>query len=363
MGIDKPLKHRFRRCLLSWYEIHKREMPWRDTDDPYKILVSEVMLQQTQVYTVEKYYRRFIHRFPTVHQLAEARMDEVMKAWEGLGYYARARHLHKAAREIVSRFGGNIPANAGDLLSLPGIGRYTAGAVLSIAFHEPVPILDGNVIRLLSRVFHITGNVQKAGTQKVLWSLAEEVLPRGRVQDFNQALMELGAVICKPKQPNCASCPLSKICEANKLSIQMKLPVRPPRRTIPHFNVTAGIIWKDGKFLITLRPPRGLLGGLWEFPGGKLEEGEDLGSCLQREIREELGILIEVGDSLVSVKHAYSHFRITLHALECRYVGGKIRLLGCDDYRWITPRDLEKFAFPAADRKIIKVLKEGSYDF
>ena len=362
MRIEADIKRRFRGCVLGWYGKHRRAMPWRNTDDPYKIWVSEVMLQQTQVATVESYYHRFIHRFPTVHHLAGARPDEVMKAWEGLGYYGRARHLLRAAKDIVSRFGGMVPDNIDDLLSLPGIGRYTAGAILSIAYGSPVPVLDGNVKRLLTRVFHITENVDKTGTQKILWTLAEALIPRARVGVFNQGMMELGAVVCKPGQPLCVSCPLAGICEARRLSIMTELPVRTPRKPIPHYDVTAGIIWKDGKLLITRRPPKGLLGGLWEFPGGKLEKGEDLESCLIREIREELGIRIEVQEPIIVVKHAYSHFRITLHAFRCKYAGGRIRLFECDDYRWITPKELERFAFPAADHRIIEVLMKQKED-
>jgi len=356
MKIDGPFKRRFRSRLLSWYEKHRRELPWRETDDPYQIWVSEIMLQQTQVSTVEPYYERFIDRFPTVVDLAEADLNDVMKLWEGLGYYGRARHLHKAAREILSRFAGKIPNNLQDLLSLPGIGRYTAGAILSIAFHESVPILDGNVIRLLARIFHVTECVDKPDTRKVLWNIAGELLPLKRIDDFNQGIMELGSIICKPKQPLCDVCSLETLCEAKRLSIQAQLPVRRPRKPIPHYHVTAGIIWRGENLLITLRPPRGLLGGLWEFPGGKQEEGEDLASCLHREIREELGIEIQVGDLFTSVKHAYTHFKITLHAFHCTYIEGEIQLIECDDYRWISPKEFEKYAFPAADRKIIEEL-------
>jgi A/G-specific adenine glycosylase len=360
MRIEEKFKQRLRRRLLSWYEKHRRDMPWRETDDPYKIWVSEIMLQQTQVKTVESYYHAFVRRFPTVEGLAKANLHEVMKVWEGLGYYGRARNLHRAAREVVSRFDGRIPDNIHDLISLPGIGRYTAGAILSIAFHQPVAILDGNVMRLLSRVFHVTENVDKSETRNVLWNIARDILPRKRVQDFNQGLMELGNMVCRPRQPLCDMCPVAPLCEAKRLSIQAQLPVRTPRKPIPHHDVTAGIIWKGDRLLITLRPPRGLLGGLWEFPGGTLEAGETLQDCLKREIREELGIDIEVGDPVVSVKHAYTHFKITLHAFHCRYAGGKIRCLACDDYRWITTKDFGEYAFPAADRKIIEILEKES---
>ena len=315
------------------------------------------MLQQTQVRTVEGYYERFIERFPTVESLAGAEIGEVMKVWEGLGYYGRARNMHRAAQEIVERFDGRIPDDVSAMMSLPGIGRYTAGAVLSIAYGKRVPVLDGNVTRLLSRIFHVTDDVGRAATQSILWDIAGALLPVKRLQDFNQAMMELGSVVCSPRRPSCETCPLSGICEANRLGIQEFLPVKTPKKPVPHYDVTAGIIWNGEKLLITLRPPKGLLGGLWEFPGGKQEKGESLEDCLRREIREELDIEIGVEEHLVSVKHAYSHFRITLHAYMCRYIVGKIVCHACDDYQWILPAELDDFAFPAADRKIISLLK------
>lgn len=361
MRVEPSIQRRFHSRLLSWYKREARSLPWRQTKDPYRIWVSEVMLQQTQVRTVEAYYGRFLSRFPSVAALAKAAPDAVMKSWEGLGYYSRARHLHQASREVVKRFAGRVPDTRQELVSLPGIGSYTAGAILSIAFGKPEAVLDGNVIRVLSRVFHITQDIRRASTQKTLWSLSEALLPKRRIRDYNQALMELGALICRPGNPACSDCPVSGVCEARRLSIQEELPVKSPRKPVPHYEVTAGIIWQDNRFLITRRPPKGLLGGLWEFPGGKLEQGETLQGCLKREIREELGIAVEVGAHLTSVEHAYTHFRITLHAFECRYRGGRIRLIGIDDYRWILPGKLGGFALPAADHKIIALLKDRRY--
>ncbi|MBM4312969.1 MAG: A/G-specific adenine glycosylase [Deltaproteobacteria bacterium] len=361
MGVEGRFQLRFHKKLVSWYDKQSRPLPWRETKDPYRIWVSEVMLQQTQVKTVESYYRLFIDRFPSVEDLARAAPDEVMKHWEGLGYYGRARHLHRAAREVVERFDGRVPDTLSDLLSLPGIGRYTAGAILSIAFAKPAAVLDGNVIRVLARIFHITDDVRKTAAHKLLWSLAESLLPKRRIRDYNQALMELGALVCRTRNPACPDCPVSTLCEACRLNLQRELPVKSPRKPVPHYVVTAGIIWKGDRLLITRRPPKGLLGGLWEFPGGKLEPGEKLEDCLRREIREELGIVVEVQTLLTSVEHAYTHFRITLHAFECRYRGGRIRLIGVDAYRWILPHELDKFALPAADHKIIALLKNGHY--
>jgi len=358
MKITEHIKIKINSSLLGWFEQYQRPMPWRETSDPYKIWIAEVMLQQTQVNTVEPYFHRFILIFPTVQSLAEADIHRVMKAWEGLGYYSRARHLHAASRQMMSRFQGMIPDNLTDLLSLPGIGRYTAGAILSIAFGKPAPVLDGNVIRVLTRVFHVTDNIDKAITRKVLWELAERLLPKDNIRSFNQALMELGALICKPVNPNCSICPLLSVCQASKLRLQAMLPVRSPRKPVPHYDVTAGVIWKANRLLITLRPPKGLLGGLWEFPGGKVKPKETLEACLKREIMEELNLKVDIKFHLISVKHAYTHFKITLHAFECQYQNGHIRKDpdAIDDFRWIAASELDQYAFPGADRKVITAI-------
>ncbi|MBN2103740.1 A/G-specific adenine glycosylase [bacterium] len=359
MKIAKHIKLKLNSCLLSWFEQHQRPLPWRQTSDPYRIWISEVMLQQTQVTTVESYFHRFIRQYPNVQSLAEADLHHLMKVWEGLGYYSRARHLHAAAQEIVSRFHGVFPDNLDDLLSLPGIGRYTAGAILSIAFEKPAPILDGNAVRVLTRVFHITDNIDKAFTQNILWKLAEQILPEKNVRSFNQAVMELGALICKPGKPDCSICPISSICRANELHLQAMIPLRSPRKPVPHYDVTAGIIWRADRFLITLRPPKGLLGGLWEFPGGKVKPGETLETCLKREILEELNLRIHIKSHLVSVGHAYTHFKITLHVFECQCQAGRIRMNpdAATDFQWITASLLDQYAFPGADRKVIVAIQ------
>jgi A/G-specific adenine glycosylase len=347
--------------LLAWYAHHRRDLPWRQTRDPYHIWVAEVMLQQTQVATVMPYYQRFLERFPTVEVLAAASLDDILKLWEGLGYYARARHLHAAARTVVSEFGGHIPDTREELLSLPGIGRYTAGALLSIAWNQDVPALDGNARRVLGRVSAIREDVTRGAGQHQLWNLAESLLPPGQAGDFNQALMDLGATICTPRAPLCEECPLSKECRAHRLGQEEQFPPRRPRRPLPHYEVAAGVIW-DGaeRFLIAQRLPKGLLGGLWEFPGGKREPSETLEECLQRELNEELAVNVTVGAPLTVVQHAYTHFRITMHAFHCRLVSGQPRALGCAEWNWITLDQVERFAFSAADHKIIAALRASS---
>ena len=314
------------------------------------------MLQQTQVQTVIPYYRRWIKVFPDFQTLARAPLDKMLKCWEGLGYYSRARNLHVLAKTVVKYHGGRLPKSDTELRALPGIGRYTAGAVLSIAFQKPVPLVDGNVARVLSRYFGIRRDISLPATQKSLWAIAEKLVPERSAGDYNQALMELGATVCRPRLPDCPRCPLKSGCRALRLDLQHKLPIKKKKEKTPHFHIGAGVIWHGGKILISQRPLKGLLGGLWEFPGGKQETGESIRQTIRREIREELGIEIEVGRKLVEVEHAYSHFKITLHAHQGIYRSGKIRTLGVRDWRWVRPRELKRFAFPAANQPIIRKL-------
>lgn len=349
-----------RENLLAWYRQNKRDLPWRQARDPYVIWVSEIMLHQTQVTTVLPYYQHFLARFPTVFDLAQAPLADVLKAWEGLGYYARARNLHQAAQRIVAEHGGRVPDDDAALLKLPGVGGYTAGAILSIAYGRNRAAVDGNVLRVLSRVLHVTTDIADPATRREIESAATRLLPPGEAGDFNQALMDLGATTCLPRRPRCLLCPLSTICEANKLGIQELLPVRAPKKPVPHYQVAAAVIWRNdqgGEFLIAQRLPKGLLGGLWEFPGGKQELGEALPDCLRREICEELGFGITVGELLTVVEHAYTHFRITMHAFHCHRQEGEPQIIGVADWRWIMLDQVGDFAFSAADHKIIAALR------
>ncbi len=349
----------FHTDLLAWYDRHAADLPWRATRDPYRVWLSEVMLQQTQVETVKPYYARFLAAYPTVQALAAARLDDVLKLWEGLGYYSRARSLHRAAQAIVQQHGGQFPAEAAALEKLPGVGRYTAGAVASIAFDQPTPVVDGNVIRVLARLLDLPDDVTQAAVQARLWQTASAWMPRERPGDYNQALMELGRVVCRPRRPRCAVCPIRQHCLAAARGTQAQRPVKTRRPIAPHYDVTAGLIWDDqGRLLIAQRPPDGLLGGLWEFPGGKQEPGETLPACLRRELREELGIEVEVGELFVRVRHAFTHFRITLHAFDCRYLGGPPQALGVQAWAWAAPNELGRYSFGKADRDIIRALHD-----
>ena len=350
-------------ALLKWAADHLRPLPWRTTPrDPYRVWISEVMLQQTRVETVVPYFERWMQRFPDVQALAHAPLDDVLKAWEGLGYYARARHLHAAAQQIVAAHGGQVPADAEALRRLPGVGRYTAGAILSIAFGRDEPALDGNIRRVLSRAFAVA-EPSRARLDAALWRLARALLPSGRAGAFNEALMELGATVCTPRSPLCAQCPWAFACAAFAAGQQALFPHRPARKQTPHYDVTAAVIWREpGVFLIAQRNAEGLLGGLWEFPGGKVEPGESLEDCLRREILEELGVRIRVGERLTVVRHAYSHFRITLHAFHAWMEGGEPepRAIGCAAWRWIRLDEAASLAFSAADLRILDALRAES---
>jgi A/G-specific adenine glycosylase len=342
--------------LLAWFRKNARDLPWRRTKDPYAIWVAEIMLQQTQSDTVKPYYAKFLKRFPTLRHLAKARLDDVLKVWEGLGYYSRARNLHLAAGRIVRDFGGRVPQLRDDLLKLPGVGLYTAGAIASIAFNRDEPVVDGNVTRVLCRLFRIRQDPRSSGTQKRLWRLAEELLPSGKARLFNQAMMELGATVCLPRNPHCNDCPLGRMCGAKAHDEQEKLPRRVRKRPLPRHTAVVAVIYKNRKILIDKRQPGGLLGGLWELPGGKVEKGESLEAALLREVREESGVKVRILRPLVTVEHAYSHFSVTLHAFECAHVSGKPKCHTCVDYRWVLPGQLKKYAFPAANKKIFASL-------
>ena len=346
-----------RKALLRWFTEKARDLPWRRTKDPYAIWISEIMLQQTRVLAVVPYYKRFLNRFPTIERLARARLDTVIKLWEGLGYYSRARNLHATAKKIVTEFHGHLPATREELLTLPGIGRYTAGAIASIAFDRREPLVDGNVTRVLCRIFRIKGSPKDVAIQKRIWCIAEELVPEGHAGQFNQALMELGSEVCLPRHPRCGDCPANRLCEARRHDEQDSLPTRAPKKQLPFHTVAVGVIYRNGRILIDKRKPEGLLGGLWEFPGGKKRRGESLETALRREIREELAITVRVGRLLAVVDHIYSHFRVRIHAFECVYLSGEPRCIACAAFKWVRLGDLGRYAFPAANNRIIQILR------
>ena len=347
---------RIQKKLLEWYSGNKRDLPWRHTSDPYHILVSEVMLQQTQVKTVIPYYQAFLSRFPSVRHLAEATLQDVLKAWEGLGYYARARNLHRAARMIVTDHDGCVPEDDASIQRLPGIGGYIAAAVLSIAFGQDRAVVDGNVKRVLARLFCMPPPVNATPAHKLFQAVASTILDERKPGDFNQAMMELGALICKPGIPECSPCPVRGSCRALLTGTTDVYPRREERKAVPVHHVSAGVVWRGNRVLITRRKTEGLLGGLWEFPGGKVRDLEEAEAACIREVKEETNIVVEVTGRISRVKHAYTHFKIVMDVFCCRYISGRIKLAGPTAHRWITLQEIENYPFPKANHKFFKAL-------
>lgn len=344
-----------RRSLLGWYAQQGRQLPWRNTQDPYAIWVSEIMLQQTQVKTVIPYYDRWLAVFPTIASLAAADQQQVLKQWEGLGYYTRARNLHRAAQQIMDDHGGVFPDTYAEVMGLPGIGATTAGGILSAAFNQAVPILDGNVKRILARLLALPHPVRKA--IPLLWNCSQALLDPDQPRSFNQGIMDLGATCCTPKNPNCLGCPWRSSCTAYNLGNPVEFPMREETAPLPHKRIGVAVIWNDQhQVLIDRRPQKGLLGGLWEFPGGKVEPGETIEACIQREIQEEIGIDIEVGAHLITVDHAYTHFKVRLEVYHCYHRSGEPQAIECDEVRWVSLEELNQFPFPKANLEIINAL-------
>ncbi|HEY46370.1 MAG: hypothetical protein AMJ88_06640 [Anaerolineae bacterium SM23_ 63] len=346
--------------LLAWYAEHARDLPWRRQRDPYAVWVSEVMLQQTRAETVVPYYLRWMDHFPTVEALAAASRDDVLGMWEGLGYYRRAHNLHQAAQILVAEYDGKLPGEVDKLSHLPGIGPYTAAAIAAIAFNQDVIAIDGNLRRVISRLIDLAINPRSSEGERRLRSWALKECPSGQLSFFNQALMDLGAMVCVPRTPNCGVCPLARSCLAFQRGVQDARPVRSPRRQIPHITAAAAVLRRGERVLIGRRPEGVLLGGLWEFPGGRLEAEESLESCLRREIGEELGVEVEVGAKRGAYDHAYTHFRVTVHAFECTLIRGEPQAIEHTEIRWVSPERLKDYPMGKIDRSIAHTILEDT---
>ena len=332
---------KFQKQLLSWYDKTKRDLPWRRTKDPYKILVSEIMLQQTQVDTVIPYYERWIKRFPDFQTLACAKEPDVLKFWQGLGYYRRAKMLHRNAKEICSNHKGLLPRDIPALMTLPGIGRYTAGAIASIAFHQKAPLLDGNVIRILTRINAISKNVAEKSTLDLLWKTAAIILPESRTGDFNQALMELGATVCFPRNPNCARCPVSKLCSAHQLGKEESFPVKSPAAKMTKLKEYAFVLRNRKNRLLVKKQKAGeRWQDLWTLPHfSKLETGLKSLELKENSLK-----------NLRTDKHGFTRYQITLHT----FVSTKpVNIAAEEGYRWMNKEEIKKMTFPAVYQKIL----------
>ena len=336
--------------LLDWYQQQNYEFPWRKTRDPYSIWISEVMLQQTRVSTVLPYYKRWLFSLPDIRSVANNNIDNILKLWEGLGYYNRARNFHLACKIIIEKYGGKIPADASEFSKLPGVGPYICAAVMSIAFNIPLPAVDGNAVRVISRLNSI--NIPYPKSKKKIHSLLSGLINSAKPGCFNQAVMDLGREICTSKGPACSACPICKYCSAHINNDVDKYPMRTKNTPRPHYNIAVAIIWNNKRILISKRKSTGLLGGLWEFPGGKIQSGESGPSRVVRKAREALNILVNPGAPIKQIKHSYSHFSITVDAYRCVFVGSQPRALGYDDFRWIYPYETQQFAFHRSNHKL-----------
>ncbi|SFF01915.1 A/G-specific adenine glycosylase [Alteribacillus iranensis] len=346
----------FQEDLLQWYEENKRELPWRENQDPYRVWVSEIMLQQTKVETVIPYFKRFLENFPTVSSLAEAEEEQVLKTWEGLGYYSRARNLHSAVKEIKEVYGGEVPSSKEDFSSLKGVGPYTAGAVMSIAFDKPEPAVDGNVMRVFSRILLIRDDIGKSKTRKKFEQILPSFLEGIRPSQFNQALMELGALVCTPKSPGCLLCPVQDYCLARAEGVQTELPVKAKKKSPSTKEMAAVIVKnKEGKTLFHQRGETGLLARLWEYPNIEVEKGKEQ-EQVEKYLREQFGITATISKTVQYVQHVFSHLIWNITVYDAHFHDKEAVDLKAGE--WLHVEEAEKLTFPVSHQKILRNQKE-----
>jgi len=356
--LDTNWKRRFRTRLLAWYVKHQRDLPWRRSSDPYRVWVSEVMLQQTQVATVKPYFQRFVKAFPSVRKLASADEQQVLRLWEGLGYYRRARGLHAAAKQIVAEHGGKFPRDIATLQTLPGIGRYTSGAIASIAFDERVPILEANTTRLFARLINYREDPTRADGQRVLWHTAEDVLPRKKIARFNQALMELGSLVCTPTSPRCGKCPVASLCAAREAGSQESIPLAERKTKYTDVSEAAVVVRKKGQVLLRQCAEGERWAGLWDFPRFGIDSEGPLivRDELIAKVHHQTGIQIDPGGLLKTIRHGVTRYRITLDCYQADYTGGRLRSTKARPLRWLPPPALGELPLSTTGRAIAKIV-------
>ncbi len=364
-------KHDVQRELLSWFTAENRALPWRKEYSAYHVWISEIMLQQTQMERGIAYFLRWIKRFPTVTAVAEAKEQEILKYWEGLGYYARARNLHKAAKCMVSEYDGELPSLHSELLLLPGIGPYTAAAIASIAYNMDYAVVDANVERVYARLFNIDRPLKEKGIKKKVEHIAKTFLPKGKARAYNQALMDFGALICTPKSPKCTSCFLTSHCQALQQNTVFERPVVLRGKKQITIEMVSGILGSEGKIFIQQRMAEDVWGGLWEFPGGQIEDGETREEALAREFMEETELHVASCGKITTVIHYYTRYKVILHCFGCTSQDSTTALQSpvlhaAQQCRWVLPEELEQYGFSAGHRKIIDTLRKtdpGRLDF
>ena len=349
-------KSAVRRKLLKWFDDHQRDLPWRKNKSPYRIWISEIMLQQTQVATVIDYYNRFVKRFPTVKKLADARESDILKLWEGLGYYRRARQMHAAAKVIVDKHHGEFPIDFEEVLALPGIGRYTAGAILSISLDQQLPILEGNTIRLFARLMMMKSNPRTTANQNALWEFSQSLLPRKRCGDFNQALMELGSEICRPKQPGCLLCPIGNLCPTYVRGLQSEIPAAVKKMKYENINEAIIVVRRGKKFLVRQCKTGERWAGLWDFPRYGLASGEG-SQHLAGKLKRQTGLTADIRPTKKRIKHAVTRFRITLDCFYAEDIQGRLKK-SSTPMRWMTAEEINQTPMSITGRKIATELEQ-----